>query len=185
MRNSRYILYMKIIFSFMLMLTACGLFAIAPLDGGFSGAPKASASQEEKDIAFSEARSKVINAAEKYLNTPYRYGGVTSKGLDCSGLINLSFKDAVGVSPPRSASALYSWVEKIPLDEAQPGDLLFFKTDKSGRITHVALFLGNRRFIHSASFGAKTGVIYTSFDEGSWSRTFAGAGRAFPQISQD
>jgi len=176
---------MKLIFSIIFMLTAGGLFATAPLDGGFSGAPKASASQEERDRAFFEARNKVINTSEKYLNTPYRYGGITSKGLDCSGLIYLSFKDAVGVSLPRSASSLYSWTEKIPFDKAQPGDLLFFKTDNSGRITHVAIYLGARRFIHSASHGAKTGVINTSLDEGSWSRTFAGAGRAFPEISKD
>jgi probable lipoprotein NlpC len=180
----RYIIYMKVIFSVMLMFFAYALFSSAPLDGGFVLAPKASASQEEKDRAFLEARSRVINAAAKYENTPYRYGGITSKGLDCSGLIFISFKDALGVNLPRSASGLYSWVEKIPFDEAQPGDLLFFKTDNSGSITHVAIYLGGRRFIHAASIGPKTGVIYSTLDEGSWSRTFAGAGRAFPQTSQ-
>jgi probable lipoprotein NlpC len=163
------------------MFFTCGFLAAAPLETGFSFAPETSASQEEKDLAFIEARNKVINAAEKYENTPYRYGGITSKGLDCSGFIYLSFKDALGVNLPRSASGLYSWVEKIPFEKAQAGDLLFFKTGNNNNITHVALYLGNRRFIHSASTGSKTGVIYTSLDEGSWSRTFTGAGRAFPE----
>jgi len=166
------------------MFFAYALFSSAPLEGGFPLAPKASASQEEKDRVYLELRNKVINAAAKYENTPYRYGGITSKGLDCSGLIYLSFKDALEVNLPRSASGLYSWVEKITLNAAQPGDLLFFKTDKSGKITHVALYLGNRRFIHAASTGHKTGVIYSTLDEGSWSRTFAGAGRAFPETAQ-
>jgi len=181
---NRYYMYMRIFFSFILMFFAYALFSSAPLEGGFVLAPKASASQEEKDRAYLEARGRVINAAAKYENTPYRYGGITSKGLDCSGLIYLSFKDALEVNLPRSASALYSWVEKIPLDAAQPGDMLFFKTDNSGKVTHVALYLGNRRFIHSASTGRKTGVIYSTLDEGSWSRTFTGAGRAFPGTAQ-
>jgi probable lipoprotein NlpC len=172
---------MRFFFSFILMFFACGFLVAAPLETGFSLAPNASASQEEKDYAFIEARNKVINAAEKYENTPYRYGGITSKGLDCSGLIYLSFKDALGVNLPRSASGLHSWAEKIPFEKAQPGDLLFFKTGNNNSITHVALYLGGRRFIHSASTGSKTGVIYTTLDEGSWSRTFAGAGRAFPE----
>lgn len=176
---------MKLLLSACLFLLTSLIFAVAPLEGKFSSAPSASASQEEKDRAYSEARSMVINAAVKYENTPYRYGGISSKGLDCSGFIYVSFKDALGVALPRSSSSLYSWVEKIPLEKAQPGDLLFFKTDKTGNVSHVALYLGSRWFIHAASFGDRTGVTYTTLDEGSWSRTFAGAGRAFPEISSD
>jgi hypothetical protein len=174
---------MKLQFSVCLLFLTTMLFAVAPLEGKFTLAPGASASQEEKDLAYSQARDKVINAAMKYLNTPYRYGGVSSSGLDCSGFIYVSFRDALGVSLPRSASELYSWAEKIPLDKAQPGDLLFFKTDGTGNISHVALYLGSQRFIHAASEGEHTGVIYTSLGEGSWSRTYAGVGRAFPETS--
>jgi probable lipoprotein NlpC len=108
---------------------------------------------------------------------------MTTSGVDCSGLICLSFKDAIGILPPRSALGPYPWTERIPLDKAQPGDLLFFKTDNTGKITHVALYLGGRRFIHSASAGPNTGVIYSTLDERYWSRTFAGAGRAFPEVT--
>ncbi|MDR2596646.1 MAG: C40 family peptidase [Treponema sp.] len=176
---------MRLYFSACLFFLTSLIFAVEPLEGKFTNAPGASASQEEKDLAYSEARNKVINAAIKYENTPYRYGGISSSGLDCSGLIYVSFKDALGVSLPRSASSLYSWVEKIPFEKAQPGDLLFFKTNSTGKISHVVLYLGNRRFIHAASFGKRTGVIYTTLDEGSWLRTYAGAGRAFPEISSD
>ena len=171
---------MRFLFSIMLIFAAYGLFASAPLTSGYTLAPATSASAEDKAQAYQDARNRVINAALKYERTPYVYGGMTAKGLDCSGFICLSFKDALGVSLPRSAAGLHSWTERIPLENAQPGDLLFFKTDNSGRITHVALYLGNRRFIHSASAGPQTGVIYNTLDEGSWSRTFAGAGRVFP-----
>jgi probable lipoprotein NlpC len=158
------------------------LFA-APLDGGYSQAPRKSASAEEKAQAFLDARYKVINTAGKYENTPYRYGGIDSSGLDCSGFIYLTFKDALDVSLPRTSDGLYSWAEKIPREKAQPGDLLFFKTDSSGKISHVGLYLGEGQFIHSASSGPHTGVIYSSLEETYWNRAFTGAGRAFPEAS--
>jgi probable lipoprotein NlpC len=176
---------MKTIFSIVLVfcftwLIPSGIFA-APLDGGFAQAPKSSASPEEKDRIFLEARYKVIEAAVKYENTPYRYAGLTKSGLDCSGFIYLSFKDALGVSTPRSSSGLYSWTERITLEKAQPGDLLFFKTNDSDKISHVALYLGGRDFIHAASSGPRTGVIYSSLEEIYWARNYVSAGRVFPE----
>jgi probable lipoprotein NlpC len=175
---------MKLLFSVLIFSVSAALFA-APLDGGFAMAPRTSAGQEERAQAYIDARNKVITAAKKYENAPYRYGGMAASGMDCSGFIGLSFKDAIGVTLPRSSTGLYSWVEKIPIENAQPGDLLFFKTDSTGNISHVALYLGDRRFIHAASAGPDKGVIYSDLDESYYSRTFAGAGRAFPEVSPD
>ena len=162
-----------------MILCAAGLYA-APVESGFSLAPRASASPAEKDSAYREARSRLISAAEKYEHTPYRYGGADKNGLDCSGLVYVSFRDGLGISVPRTAGTLYSWAEKILLEEAEPGDLLFFKTTGNGTVSHVGIYLGGRRFIHAASEGPVTGVIYSSLDESYWSRTYAGAGRALP-----
>jgi probable lipoprotein NlpC len=173
---------MKLFFSAMLFFFASWIFA-APLEGGFALAPRASATPEEREQAYLNARHGVIEAAKKYEGTPYLYGGITSSGLDCSGLLYLSFRDAIGVSLPRSASGLFSWVERISFERAQPGDLLFFKTDSTGNITHVALYLGGRRFIHAASAGPVTGVIYSTLDDNYYARAYAGAGRAFPEAA--
>jgi len=159
-----------------------GELTAAPLDSDFALAPKASASPAEKEAAYQEARSRLLAAAGKYERTPYRYGGMDRRGLDCSGLVFISFLDALGVSVPRNTESLYSWVEKIPIDNAQPGDLVFFRTTKTNKITHVGILTGEGRFIHSASEGPKTGVIYSRLDEKYWSRTYAGAGRAFPAV---
>ncbi|MDR1869957.1 MAG: C40 family peptidase [Treponema sp.] len=174
--------FFTILFLFSAGIYSAGIFA-APLEGGFAYAPKFSASSEEKSRIFAEARTKVIETAARYENTPYLYGGATRSGLDCSGFIYVSFKDALGVSVPRTSTGLYTWTERIPSDQVQPGDLLFFKTDSTGKISHVGLYLGDGRFIHSTSAGPKTGVIYSNFDDRYWSRTFAGAGRAFPETS--
>ncbi|MDR0668741.1 MAG: C40 family peptidase [Treponema sp.] len=154
------------------------LFAAPPLDtyvvaariGGNSANP------------VREARNKLLAAADAYRGTPYRYGGVDRNGVDCSGLIYASFKDSLAVSVPRSTSALYSWTEKIGEDSLQPGDLVFFITTGPG-ISHAGIYTGEGRFIHSASEGPSTGVIYSSLDESYWRRTFAGAGRALPELS--
>ena len=170
----------QIILAVVLIFCTASLFA-APLESGYSQAPRASASSQEKANAFMEARYKVIDAAENYLNTPYRHGGLNRNGLDCSGLIYISFRDALGVSPPRSTTALYSWVERVPKDRAQPGDLVFFKTDNSAAVTHVGLYLGDDRFIHAASSGSRTGVIHSNLGERYWDGVFVAAGRAFPE----
>jgi probable lipoprotein NlpC len=173
---------MKHLFFAVFFLFSAGLFA-APLESGFIRAPSSAASQDERNQAYMDARNKVINAAVKYENVPYLYGGITRSGLDCSGFIYVSFKDALGVSTPRSSTSLYAWTEIISLDKAQPGDLLFFKTTNSGSISHVAIYLGNRRFIHSASSGPSTGVIYSTLDEQYWKRSYAAAGRVFPETA--
>jgi probable lipoprotein NlpC len=123
-----------------------------------------------------------LTAAESYRGSPYRYGGYSRDGLDCSGLVYASFKDSLAVSVPRSTSALYNWTEKISAEALQPGDLVFFITQ--GRdISHVGIYAGEGSFIHSASEGPRTGVIYSRLDESYWQRTFAGAGRALPEVS--
>jgi len=165
---------------FIALAVFAGRLAAAPLDGGFALAPKDTASPAERDAAYQEARSRLIAAAGKYEHTPYRYGGKDRRGLDCSGLVFISFLDALGISVPRNAESLYSWVERIPIDNAQPGDLVFFRTTGSGKISHVGILTGEGRFIHSASSGPKTGVIYSRLDDKYWARTYAGAGRAFP-----
>lgn len=157
-----------------------GVYA-APLEGGYAAAPKASSPQSVKDAASREARFRLLAAAGTYELTPYRYGGIDRNGLDCSGLIYVSFRDALGVSVPRTTTALYSWTEQIPAEKAQPGDLLFFKTTRGGAVSHVGIYAGGRRFIHAASEGPLTGVIYSGLDETYWASTYAGAGRALPE----
>jgi len=172
---------MKVFFASLLILTAAELFAF-PLESGYTLAPKSTASESEKAKAYVNARLRVIEESRKYLGTPYVYGGMTASGIDCSGFTSLSFKDALGVTLPRSAAGQYSWTVRTTIERAQPGDLLFFRTSNNNDITHVGLYLGDRRFIHSASAGTSTGVIYSSLDESYWARTFAGAGRAFPDV---
>ena len=128
-------------------------------------------------ISSAKARFDLLSAAESYLGAPYRFGGLDSRGFDCSGFVYRSFRDALDVLVPRTSERLYNWVKKIPYSEIQPGDLVFFITAGS-RISHVGIYTGGGRFIHSQSLGNLTGVMYSYLNEGNWRRNFAGAGRA-------
>jgi probable lipoprotein NlpC len=124
------------------------------------------------------ARAQLIRAAQRYRGLPYRYGGMDSRGLDCSGLVFLSFRDSLQVEVPRRAEDLYHWTERLERDQIQPGDLVFFQ--QNGRVFHVGIYIGEGWFFHSASSGPKTGVMYSRLDERFWSSNYAGAGRALP-----
>jgi probable lipoprotein NlpC len=125
-----------------------------------------------------QARHQVLAAAGKYQGVPYRYGGMDRRGLDCSALIYLSFRDALDVKIPRTVAALYGWVEKIPDRELLPGDLVFFTTaGPLGGVSHGGIYAGEGRFIHAASGGPHRGVIYSQLSDAYWQRNYAGAGR--------
>lgn len=107
---------------------------------------------------------KVISAARTFIGTPYKYGGTTRSGMDCSGLLINSFS-AVKVNLPRSSEAQSKVGTEIKMNELKPGDLVFFATgDRKKQITHVGLVTDvkskdNVKFIHASS---KLGVVETN-----------------------
>lgn len=125
-----------------------------------------------------ETRDTIVDAALSYEGSPYIYGGIEASGFDCSGFIYRVFLQATGQAVPRTSTGLYAWAEPISYLEMQKGDLLFFNT--TGTVSHVAIYIGNGRFIHSASEGPKTGVIISSLDEPYWKTHFVGSGRVVP-----
>jgi len=125
--------------------------------------------------------STVIGTARTYIGTPYKWGGTTRAGLDCSGLLLNSFK-AINFSIPRTSKEQSKIGEKVKMKKLQPGDLVFFATGKRRRkITHVGLVTdvrgtSNIRFIHSSS---SLGVIETNLFEDYYKKRFVTARRPF------
>ena len=99
------------------------------------------------------AASTAINAAMGYLGTPYVWAGKSAAGLDCSGLTMVSYA-AAGVELTHSSRVQYGEGSLVPLDAAQPGDLVFWSSDGSqSGIYHVAIYLGDDTMIEAPTFG--------------------------------
>ena len=119
-------------------------------------------------------RGQVVTTARRMLGAPYRYGGRTPAGFDCSGLVGYSYASAGWRELPHSAAALFSRARPIPLDELLPGDLLFFRFGRD-RVSHVALYVGDGRFIHAPKSG---GVVeQVDFTHPYWQSQLGLAGR--------
>lgn len=128
--------------------------------------------------AFSDAaekRERFIDAAKSYLGTPYRYGGISKAGIDCSGLVYKAALDSGTAQLPRTAATIYRKTDQISDSQRERGDLVFFSAN--GRISHVGIYLGENQFIHSASDGPKTGVIISRLSENYWKNHYYSAGR--------
>lgn len=100
-----------------------------------------------------ETTEAVIAEAEKLVGVPYLWGGMSAKGVDCSGLVRISHI-MNGILLPRNASQQIKCGDRVELDQLQRGDLVFFGTpatdEKPMRVTHVGIYLGNGRIIHSS-----------------------------------
>lgn len=120
----------------------------------------------------------IIKNAEKYEGTRYKYGGITKKGMDCSGLIYTAFKED-NITIPRVSSAMAKTGDWIDLKNVREGDLLFFATKKNSRsVNHVGLVTAINgdaiAFIHSTT---SKGVITSTLKEKYWYFAFVQARR--------
>jgi cell wall-associated NlpC family hydrolase len=118
------------------------------------------------------AGARVAGLAAAMIGIPYVYGGQTPEGFDCSGLVFYAYRET-GIDVPRTSLAQYRAAKRIPVSAAQPGDLVFFRIGR--QISHVGIYVGNNRFIHSPETGQT--VKITDLDDEYYKKRFAGAGR--------
>lgn len=139
--------------------------------GGVSTGIKPSAEALNGTTGPSKA-SKIISTAKKYIGVPYKWGGTTPKGFDCSGYVQYVF-NANGVSVPRTSGEQYYFGTKVSKSNLQPGDLVFFNTNGKG-VSHVGIYIGDGKFIHS---GVTNGVVIAELFGAYWSKLYLGARR--------
>lgn len=132
---------------------------------------KPDAASTSAPSAANTASASVVATALGAMGTPYRWGGSNQNGFDCSGLIQYSFAQH-GIELPRSSSeqARAGYEVGKNLEALSPGDILTFAPDpgRSDRITHVGLYLGDGRFIHSATGGVQVSVLSQTDPASSW-----------------
>jgi cell wall-associated NlpC family hydrolase len=119
-------------------------------------------------------RAQAARVARTLVGRPYRYGGASPHGFDCSGLVVYSFARAGRPGLPHSVAGLDAIAHEVELDALRPGDLLFFRLGGRKK-SHVGIYLGDRRFVHAPSGGKSVEVV--SFEHVYWGPRIRLAGR--------
>lgn len=144
--------------------------------GSLVGLSSCSASKKIR----SQNIQQVIDTAKSYRGTPYRYGGTTRAGMDCSALVYLSFR-SVGVTLPRTTEDQSKIGKNVPKGKLAKGDVVFFATgNRRRKVTHAGIVTqtgrGNIQFIHaSSSLGVTEDNVFSTY----WSGRFVRARRVF------
>lgn len=118
--------------------------------------------------------SQILAEAQKYLGTPYVYGGASPSGFDCSGFVYYVLNQ-VGISAYRTPSAQYSQGTYVEKSNLRPGDIVFFANTYASGISHVGIYAGNGQFIHSPN--SRSTVSYSDLTSGYWANHYYGARR--------
>lgn len=128
----------------------------------------------------------VLFRALGLVGTPYRYGGNTPDGgFDCGGLIGYVYRDAAGISLPRSTRELSAMrVPVVQRNALQSGDLVFFATNGGRGVSHAGIYVGEGRFVHAPSSGGT--VRLDSLDSSYWQRAYLDARRVItPELARN
>ena len=133
-----------------LVLSAC---TGSPVRIPEAGAERASVPATPAALRPPGERAAAIAAAQ--VGVPYRYGGRSTEGFDCSGLVSYAYGRA-GRTVPRTTGALWRQLRPVAAGELKPGDVLFF--DIAGKPSHVGLYLGQGRFVHAPSTGREVSI---------------------------
>jgi hypothetical protein len=135
--------------------------------------PQAHAADKQPALGAGYVREAIVQRAESYLGIPYRWGGVSPEdGFDCSGL-TMAVYDLVGLKLPRSSRGQFAVGRPVRRRDLRRGDLVFFRTGGTSRVTHVGIFTGKGEFIHAPG-RAKT-IRRDSLDSEYFERRYAGA----------
>jgi len=159
------------------------------LQAAYSASPASTATTSSELAAGGDLGSQAVSTAEQQVGTPYVFGGSHPGGFDCSGLVQWTYAQ-LGVTLPRTAAEQGKTGVAVPVDQAQPGDLVYF--DKPGPVDHIGIYAGNGQWVvapHTGStvrvepvdLSAATSirrVTGTAPDTSSWSSLLPAGGQA-------
>jgi cell wall-associated NlpC family hydrolase len=121
-------------------------------------------------LASNPLGPRIAALAAHYVGRPYRFGGESPKGFDCSGLVHYVYR-RVGLEVPRTAAEQRAAAQRVNAEALEPGDLVFFYTPEN----HVGIYVGHGEFVHAPAAGRR--VERTRLDSPYFILGFAGGGR--------
>ncbi|MDU4861735.1 MAG: SH3 domain-containing protein [Terrisporobacter othiniensis] len=136
-----------------------------------------SGGSSDSNTSTSTSASKVISYAKKLLGKPYVWGAQGPSGFDCSGFTYYVFKNAAGITLPRTSSLQSHYGTYVSRSNLKAGDLVFFDTvgSNNGGVTHVGIYIGNGQLIHAASGQGK--VVINDMNSSYYVNTYVNARR--------
>ena len=137
---------------------------------------KISPTKNSSDISseYGTPKEKMLMEILKYINTPYKYGGTTSNGIDCSAFTQSVYSKSISVKLDRTAREQYNEGHEVSdIDDLQFGDLVFFNTSRREKPGHVGIYIGDHLFVHAA----RSGVTVSSLDMDYYSKRYMGGRR--------
>lgn len=152
------------------------ILALVFLAGCAGNPPRADFSRHPKDDerSFTPAQSEVIKTARSLLGRPYRFGGTTPEGFDCSGFVGYVYRRAARLALPRETHELVHSGKPVSVAEIAPADLVYFKIEHQKPL-HVGIYIGDGKFIHAPS--ARGHVNIQNLGEEYWRDRYLGARR--------
>lgn len=157
-----------------LLLGGCGVsrHAVSPEPRAVDVAYDAT---EDPETALLARRSKLLSSVEAWRGTPYRYGGNSQRGIDCSGFTSRIFDEVFDVRLPRTTRAQKRSGARVERSDLLMGDLVFFRTPS--RTDHVGIYIGSGEFAHSSS---SSGVMISHLGEPYWADSYRESRRVLP-----
>lgn len=123
---------------------------------------------------FTSVQESVLQTALSLLGTPYRFGGVTPEGFDCTGFVNYVYRNSAGIALPRESHDLVQAGEPVTAADLRPADIVYFRIERQKPL-HVGIYLGDGKFIHAPSTRGKVNIQSLRLDY--WRSRYLGARR--------
>ena len=168
-----------------LVLSGCGVMKPSPIytsaKGGSEKSAKSYRFKPTKSTPLATAarltspiKLSMLNSIDRYRGVPYKWGGATMKGMDCSGFTMKVFGESAKLNIPHNAKAQYKLGAKISRRQLKFGDLVFFRDIESKGVSHVGIYIGNEEFVHAS---LSKGVINSSMNQKYYKKRYVSARR--------
>ena len=144
---------------------------------------KVSFGQVKQDSVIRFAQDSVLNEfVVKWIGKPYKLGGTTEKGIDCSQFNKRLYRDVYGLNLENVCYKQWNQTQRIKIVDLKVGDLIFFRSKASPSGWHCAVYIGETLFVHAAN--RYEGVKVSSLEDPRYKKTYRGAGRVLSNLNK-